>query len=642
MMKTETGKSPFTRRPRSKSIIPYALSAVLALSVAGLSFAEVPPWERLMEPAEPDTEAIKRAAEEAAKPKPAPEPAPQPSASNKKEQEKREREKREAEKREQERVEREKKEADKKEQKRIEKEKKEAEKKEQERLKKEKKEQEKRDKEKKAQEKKAGGAAASVPAPAAAEAPAQPEPAKPVQPAESKKQPEPAKPEPVKPDAPAKPAEPVKPEPAAKPAEPAKSEPVKPEPAAKPAEPAKSEPVKPEPAAKPAEPVKTEPVKPEPAAKPAEPAKSEPAKPDASAKPAEPAKSEPVKPEAPKPAEPAKTEPAPSKPAEPAKSEAAPKPSEPAKSDAASKPAEPAKADAAHKPAEPAKAAEPAKPAKASTKSSEPVSPAPVASEPSAPETEPSAVDGGTDQEGPKSEPVRRRNKQSASGSVLETGKMRLGIRAALGIGGLGGHQPAYLDVEVGEVSEKLSKSDVFYELDDNNKPVYLHVYNDNKVELGSSLSGGVSLIMLNRINDLLSLSCELQYSFYVASGNILDDKAKVSKWPMSEVNVELHYLEIPVLLRINAEEALGFPIYGEVGPQFGFNVYARRTECEDNALKIYKPNSDIFAIGPVIGAGIDLDRINIGLRTYFGLTTYQELDGGRPWSITLGLTSFF
>jgi hypothetical protein len=577
MAKTEIGKSPFffKRRLRSKSIMPYVISAVMALSCAGLSVAETPPWERLMEPTEPDTEAIKKAAEEAAKPQPADKPEPQPVGLSKREREKREREKGET---------------DNRERKKIEKARKEAEKKEQERLKREKKEQEKRDKEKRAQEKRAGGAPASAPAPATA-VPAQMEPQpvnrsrEPVPQAEPKKQPEPAKP--------AAPAETKK-----------QPEPAKSEAPAKPAEPAKSaEPVKAEAQPKPAEPAKTE----TPAPKPVEPPKP--------AEPAKPAKHAAVDDE--EDDDDARTPPAaPAKPEGPAKSAEAPKPAEPAKVDATPKPAEPAKADAAPKPAEPV--------------SSQPAAAAP----PAPPAIGPEAADGGA---------KRRGGSPSADGTVFETGKLRLGLRAAIGIGGLGGHEPAYLDIAAVVTDNPISKDDVFLGTDEDGRPIYSHVYRDRKTEFSSSVSGGVSLILLSRINSLLSISCEAQYSFYIASGSLVDDKKKgAAIWPMSEATVELHYLEIPALLRINAEEALGYPIYGEVGPQFGFNMYARRTECEDGASKIYKPNSNIFAIGPVIGAGIDLDRVNIGLRAYFGLTTYQELDGGRPWSLTVGLTSFF
>jgi len=92
MGKTVTSENPFRPQPQSRSITLFAFSAAL-LACAALSFAdETPPWERLMEPAEPDMEAVKKAAE---KPKPQPaEPAP-PTAADKKAQAKADKDKKE-------------------------------------------------------------------------------------------------------------------------------------------------------------------------------------------------------------------------------------------------------------------------------------------------------------------------------------------------------------------------------------------------------------------------------------------------------------------------------------------------------------------------------------------------------------------
>ncbi len=638
-------KSLFKPQPRLqlKSVIAYAIFAAM-LSCPALSFADTPPWERLMEPAEPDTEAIKRAAEEAAKPQPAAAPPAPQSAASKKEQEKREREKKEAEKREPERVEKAQKELDKKEQKRIERERKEAEKKEKERQKRERKEQEKRDKEKKA------APAANAPAP---EVPAQmqpqpvtrsrepaPPPAAPVP--EQKKQPEPAKSEPAKSE-PVKSesikSEPIKSEAPAKPAEPVKSEPIKAEPVK--SEPVKSEPVKSEPVK--SEPVKSEPVKSEAPAKPVEQPKSAkqraaadddddaPPKPAVQTKPDGSAKGEGLT----KPSEPAKTEPTPVKQTEPAKAEASPsKPAEPAKAEASPpKPAAPAKTETP-----PPKPPEPAKAEAAPPKPVEPVPPAPVvAAEPSPTINEP-AADAGVWQEKPKSEKNSRRDQPSES-------RFRLCLRAAIGYSGLGGHEPVY----IGQGSSRTNSNGggVYTGLDGDGDSIYMYNFHDDEIKFSATLGGGVSAVLLGRINSLLSFSCGLQYSFYAASGNIVYDENEYGKrnenapaWPLSEASVELHSLEIPALIRISAEEVVGCPIYGEAGLQLGFNVYARRTEYVGGELKILKPNLNIFAIGPVFGVGIDLDRIFVDLRAHFGFMNYQEYEGGKPWSITIGVTS--
>ena len=608
MKKTVESKSPFKPQPQSRSIAPLALCAAL-LACAALSFAdETPPWERLMEPAEPDMEAVKKAAET---------PKPQPGAGGQAPSTA-------ADKKAQAKAEKEKAELDKKERKKREQEKKEQEKRDKERQKQEKKDREKKEKEEAAEPKK-------QPEPAKAETPAKPA-------AAPKKQPEPAKTE-----APAKPAaEPVKAEAQPKPAEqPAKAEtqpPKPPEPASKHAEPAKTA-KSAEPAASDDDDASAKPAetpKPETAHKPTEPA----------AKPAEPVKKVEA---APKPAEPAKVETAP-KPAEPAKVEAAPKPADSAKKvDAAPKPAEPAKkVDAAPKPAEPVKKVDAA-----------PAAPAVVA-EPSAP----AAEEKGAAREESKSEKKSGENKRQTDytvGKVYENSGSRIGLRAAIGIGGLAGHNKAVFDreIEIIEVSKRISKDDEFTGkmLVTPNGTDSIFYHNDTvsfgyEVTLRSSLSGSVSVALLSRINAMLGVSCAVQYSFYVASGKYVANKddygetIKADYWPVSEVTVELQSLEIPLLLRINAEEALGYPFYAEIGPQFGFNMYARREEYYGGVggktgVNIRKPaNLNVFAIGPVISAGLDLDRISIDLRAHIGLIKYQEDEGGKPWSITVGLTS--
>jgi hypothetical protein len=610
-------KSPF--KPQSRSIPLYALSAAL-LTCAAFSFADTPPWERLIEPAEPDTEAIKKVVETPKAKPAAAEPAPQPAVVDKKEQEKRDKEKRENEKRELEKKEQERK--------AQEKEKKEQAKREKERLKKEQKEQEKREKERKAQEKKAGGAKTSAPAPVAPPAaPAlqgwSPEP-QPATPAEPKKQ---AAPAPAKPAEPAKSAEPAKTEAQPKPAEPAKAE----------APPKPAEPAKVEAPPKPAEPAKVEaPPKPaEPAKVEAPPKPAEPAKVEAPPKPAEPAKVE----APPKPAEPAKVE-TPPKPAEPTKVETQPKPAEPVKAEAQPKPAEPAKAATPAKPAEPAKAAKPAKPAEPAK-----AEPQPAPAEPVKVETQPKPA-----------EPAA----SGTVGTVFETSGSKIGLRAAIGIGGLMAHEPIGC-----EYRENNRGEGTYDHIDEDGHKVYIDFVGD-RINLWSSLSGGASVVLLSRINSTLGVSCEIQYSFYVSSGELVyrADKAGNShddaySWPMSEATVELHALEIPVLLRINAGTLLDYPVYAEVGPQFGFNLYAKKVvyvggtgglymseekEAFDKkgSLRIRKPNVNVFEFGPVLGAGFDLDRVSVGLRLYIGAFEYVYDNGGWPWSLTIGVTSFF
>jgi hypothetical protein len=292
--------------------------------------------------------------------------------------------------------------------------------------------------------------------------------------------------------------------------------------------------------------------------------------------------------------------------------EAQPKPAEPAKVEAPpKKPAEPAKVETPPKPVEPVKAGprprfEPA--------------PAPV---------------------------------QVAAGTVFETSRSRIGIRGGVGIGGLGGHEPvAPLRRDSIRVKDPLLANKCSG-VDDNGDRICWQYITEGEVGFGVSISGGVSVVLLSHINSLLGVSCELQYSFYLANGEYVD-KTGINKdtgpWELNEVGVELHSLEIPLMLRVNpGVSSVGNPVYIEAGMQFGFNLYARRAEYINGGLFLWKPNLNVFEIGPVAGAGLDLGQISIGLRGYIGLMNYTgevnnegENIGGRPWSLTAGVTSFF
>jgi len=175
-------------------------------------------------------------------------------------------------------------------------------------------------------------------------------------------------------------------------------------------------------------------------------------------------------------------------------------------------------------------------------------------------------------------------------------------------------------------VNGRQSPKDRFQYMDSGDS-IFLHVVYG--IDLGSSLSGGASVVSLYKINTLLSISCDLQYSFYLASGEIMEDNRLLSK-----ASVEMHSLEMPLLLRIN----IGTSFYLEVGPQFGLIFYANRTTLNNGVTEMQRPKINIFGLGPVLGTGLDLGRLFVDLRGYFGLIEYVDYEGGRPWSIRLGV----
>jgi len=658
-MKEEDMKSPIKSQSQSRAV--HALSVIL-LSCAVISFAETPPWERLLEPAEPDTEAIQKIAE-TPKHKPVEEPAPPPAPVDKKEQERAEKERKENEKREAEKKEKEKKEQAKKEQERLkkeEKEKKEQAKKEQERLKKE-------EKEKKAQEKKAQEDKKAQEKKALEDKKAQDEKKgledKKVQdektaPEDKKAQDEKKAPEDKKAQDDKKALEDKKAQDEKKALEDKKAQDEKKALEDKKAQDEKKalEDKKAQDEKKALEDKKAQDEKKALEEKRAQEEKKaqeekraqeekkaleekkaqekkelerkELEKKEQERKALEEKKAQEKKEQERKEQEKRALE---EKKAqekreqerkEQEKKAMLDKPFfEPDDEDGDGVPdgaVEPAKAEAATEPA-----FAPFVPAEPAAASSKPVEPA------SAPKAQ----------------------KTGTAGAVYESSGSHLGIRAAVGIGGMWGHEVLGGTTRLVGKNQKMPGDKFQYV--DNGDSIFLHIVDG--IELGTSFSGGMSLVLLSKINDLLGISCEVQYSFYVAAGeSVYKDKDRYGNdplyWPMSEASVEMHTLEVPVLLRINTGASLVYPLYVSVGPQFGFNVYARRTEYNWNenvnpaqgTLKISKPNLNIFEIGPVVEAGLDMGRVSVGLRLYVGMLEYVAQEGGRPWSLTLGVTSFF
>jgi len=90
------------------------------------------------------------------------------------------------------------------------------------------------------------------------------------------------------------------------------------------------------------------------------------------------------------------------------------------------------------------------------------------------------------------------------------------------------------------------------------------------------------------------------------------------------EPTVELGYIEIPVLLRINIGQASanGFRVYGLVGPVFDFKVSDNRDDFgfDDNAF-------ESFDVGILAGGGVEVARLAFEVRGNWGLRNIVTKD---------------
>jgi hypothetical protein len=364
---------------------------------------------------------------------------------------------------------------------------------------------------------------------------------------------------------------------------------------------------------------------------PKEPSKpKEPRQPRASQKAAEPAPAEQAAPvtepvkaqEPPKPAEPVRAQ-EPPKPAEPVRAQEPPKPAEPARAEEPPKPEEPVRAEEPPKPEESKKPAAPGVPAAAAA-TQESTGESVSAAEPEAPvrDLRPEKARKEKPPKAPKEPKPPKEPKAAGEDSGLRPFLPRLGLRAGMGVGGLGGHRKN-LPLTVG--IDSAGRDSV--------------IYDTARTTLAPSVSAGIGLVYTSEINDMLGVTCEIQYTFYYSYSEEVRRAPRDKKFrPLHVAQVQLHSLELPVLLRINAGDLNGMPFYAEVGPQLGINLYGRL----ENDGDVWWPNLSGFALGPTVGCGIEAGAVDIGVRGHFGLLDYVKRMGGRPWAIQLNATSYF
>jgi len=188
--------------------------------------------------------------------------------------------------------------------------------------------------------------------------------------------------------------------------------------------------------------------------------------------------------------------------------------------------------------------------------------------------------------------------------AILE--QVRFGVRAGLGMSAFQGH-----------------------------KAIYIPEFGPHAISLGALVNTSAGFVVAAPINELLSVTMDLQYSLYTAHGEYSIKTKGDDLGKLNQAGVELHSFEVPVLVNFNFQ----YRYYAEVGPQFGGNIYSKI--YANNDLK--KPYLNRFAFGPVVGGGFQInDDLRVGVRGYFGVIDYADGIGGKPWMVQAGVTSFF
>jgi len=163
-----------------------------------------------------------------------------------------------------------------------------------------------------------------------------------------------------------------------------------------------------------------------------------------------------------------------------------------------------------------------------------------------------------------------------------------------------------------------------------------------HKVKLQPSLAASAGAIAQIGITPMISVAPELQWSLYRASAELEgQNKGSVNNKSGSYhydgraalMGVYMHSVELPILARFHFDN-----LYGEIGPQVGFNIYSR---IYKNA-NYYDPDINRFAFGVAAGGGIELGGLLLGARLHFGFLDYSKDAEGVPWNFEFNVGKFF
>lgn len=138
-------------------------------------------------------------------------------------------------------------------------------------------------------------------------------------------------------------------------------------------------------------------------------------------------------------------------------------------------------------------------------------------------------------------------------------------------------------------------------------------------------------------LTDFIAIQPELLYSR--KGSELVYDNAFAS----GTAKFKLNYIELPVLLKINLAKNLNI----HAGPYFAYLVDAQITNESDSGSFDFQDNYDNddfnrFDTGLAAGVGIDLDKVGIGLRYNYGLSTVgkERTVAGQTYTIPDGKNS--
>jgi hypothetical protein len=221
--------------------------------------------------------------------------------------------------------------------------------------------------------------------------------------------------------------------------------------------------------------------------------------------------------------------------------------------------------------------------------------------------------------------PEKRTVQRSSGGGDIE---LRYGFRTAAGISGFAGHKPLTNHYSQGWVTDNGFRVAL--------KPGPL-VSGSAGVAVDVDLSGVVDLGIP------YAIGTGLQYTFYSAYASLIDGRAATYSRETGiqragyEVGVQLHALELPVLVRFGYGD-----LYFEVGPQLGVHLFQR--ENAKGGLggdELDFPQLNPVSFGPAVGLGADLDGILVGVRFYIDAVVSGKGTGGYPWTFQAGVTAY-
>ena len=132
-----------------------------------------------------------------------------------------------------------------------------------------------------------------------------------------------------------------------------------------------------------------------------------------------------------------------------------------------------------------------------------------------------------------------------------------------------------------------------------------------NKRDSYSYALGGLAGVTANfAFSDMISLQPELLYSL---KGTQIND---------SKDRLDLHYIDLPILLRVNAKGP-----YFEAGPQVGYLISAKRGGADKT--RIETKDLQGLSLGYAAGVGYKLTSgLSLGVRFNGGITSVGKDDG--------------